>query len=309
MSKILPETHLFKMYSNYEKILFDALMTAEVVNKAHESFQDIEYEVKKRQINNSILKVLKSNNVVLLIPKDTLPKSFKVFTAKDIKGDKKLKVFIDCTGIISYNNGVYKAINIDILIAHLVNAMTSLIYYTDEKRLLSSHKLRESGAKAFSSMFVYIMDSLFKVNSITNLRGKCIYLSSMYFYKNIIHMPKDNNDYIVCQRMADLSDREIAIINSNSPDNIYDNIKTFIDSVSDILKLDKLTLDIFIEKWMWLLGAGTVFGLELFPSFTAIMTDTYVGCYLNNQKTIEKITAQNMVVYTKEVIDIGGGCL
>ena len=40
---------------------------------------------------------------------------------------------------------------------------------------------------------------------------------------------------------------------------------------------------------MYIYGTGTVFALELLPSFSNMLTDAYVGAYINNQKTIEKI--------------------
>ena len=53
-------------------------------------------------------------------------------------------------------------------------------------------------------------------------------------------------------------------------------------------------------------GPGTVFGLEYYPAFSAMITDAYVGGYLNNQKTIEKICGKDMVQYSKDVITMLG---
>ena len=35
------------------------------------------------------------------------------------------------------------------------------------------------------------------------------------------------------------------------------------------------------------------------------MTDAYIGAYINNQKTIEKVAKQNMVDFSKLLIKIG----
>ena len=48
-------------------------------------------------------------------------------------------------------------------------------------------------------------------------------------------------------------------------------------------------------------GPGTVFGLEYLPALSAMLTDAYSGGYLNQQKTIEKICADNMVEYNKSL--------
>ena len=52
-------------------------------------------------------------------------------------------------------------------------------------------------------------------------------------------------------------------------------------------------------------GTGTVFALEFFPAFSAMLTDAYVGGYINNQLTIEKIAGQSMVKFTKQILQIG----
>ena len=85
------------------------------------------------------------------------------------------------------------------------------------------------------------------------------------------------------------------------------NIRTFIEAISKILGLSKLTLDLVVEKWVWLYGTGTQFALELFPSFSAMMTDAYMGCYLNNQKSIEKICGKELVNYSQALLAVGKG--
>ena len=85
------------------------------------------------------------------------------------------------------------------------------------------------------------------------------------------------------------------------------NIRTFIEAISKILGLSKLTLDLVVEKWVWLYGTGTQFALELFPSFSAMMTNAYMGCYLNNQKSIEKICGKELVNYSQALLAVGKG--
>ena len=85
------------------------------------------------------------------------------------------------------------------------------------------------------------------------------------------------------------------------------NIRTFVEAISRILGLSKLTLDLVVEKWVWLYGTGTQFGLELFPSFSSMITNAYMGCYLNNQKAIEKICGKDLVEYSQALLAIGKG--
>lgn len=311
MSKTLADTFLFRKYGEYEKNLIDAIMKGEVIDKKVDGFDDIIYDVKKRQISTAVIKVLSSDNVILLTPPNPLPKSLKVFVAKDIKSDRKLKVFIDCTGLITKTDkGNYICTNIDMLISHLVNAMNSLIYYADEKRIVMNNTIIQSGADAFSKLFTFVVDHLFKISSVPSIKNKCVYLTAMYYMVNLLGKDDDNESIrSIAKKLSGISDREEDIIKYQLDKNSFLNIKYFVETLSDVLKFDKLTLDVVVEKWMYLYGTGTVFALELYPNFAAMLTDTYVGCYINNQKTIEKVTGDSMVIFSKGVLDIGADSL
>jgi len=310
MSKTFASSYLYSIYAEYEKELFNFIMSGEQINKLADSFYDIKYEVKKRQISNSLIKVLESDNVILIINNNPLPKPFKVFAAKDVKGDKKLKTFIDCTGLIGEVNGSYVCDDIDILIAHLVSAMNNLIYYIDEKRIVGNNDIATSGAKCFSALLTHIIDYLCKISINPTTKNKCIYMTSLYFLVNILEKDLDDNSArAISRKISGLSEREEEIIRLQTDKNTFLNIKFFIESLTDVLKLNSVSLDVVTAKWMYLFGNGTVFGLEMYTSFTSMITDAYVGCYINNQKTIEKVCGRNMVDYTKTVLRIGDGAV
>ena len=71
---------------------------------------------------------------------------------------------------------------------------------------------------------------------------------------------------------------------------------------NDILKLKELELQSFLATWIKLYTPGTMFALEYFPAFSAMLTDAYVGCFLNNQSTIEKVAGNAMVEYCNDIL-------
>lgn len=305
LTKSFANTYLYSMANNqYEKKIFDFIMTAEEVNKLDPSFDDIKYDVKKRQVNNALVKVLESKSVVLLLQTVPLPKAFKVFVAKDVKGDGKMKVFIDAD-IIKKIDGKYKCTNVDILVAYLVSAMNSLIYYTDPKRIIMREEVINNGAAAFSSMFTYIVDYLYKISTIASTRDKCLYLSSMYYMTNILCKEPTDSLRHTCRNISGISEREEELLLMQLGDESFDNINFFIRDVAKVLRLPKLSLDAFLEKWLYLYGTGTQFALELYPAFASMLTNVYVGCYINNQKTIEKIVGKDMVTFTSAILRVG----
>ena len=184
LSKTYASTYLYNK-GNYEKNLVNFIMTAEEINKEDESFKDIKFDVKRRQIDNCLIKVLESNNVKLMIHPVPLPKAFKVFAASDLKTDKKTRVFIDCTDIIKNVDGSYKCYNVDILIAYLVSAISNLIYYVDPKRIIMRREILDSGARCFSALFTYIIDYIYKISNTPMVKSKCQYLSARYYMECI----------------------------------------------------------------------------------------------------------------------------
>lgn len=308
LTKTYINSYLYNVNSSqYEKRLLDFVMKGEEINKLDESFEDIRYEVKRRQVSSSLVKVLDSKNVVLISSPMPLPKAFKVFTAKDVKGDKKLKVFIDCD-IIRKVNGKYVCNNIDIFIAYLVSAMNQFIYHIDPKRLIMRDEIISSGSRAFANLFTNIIDYLYKVSTVSSTRDKCLYLSSLYYQVNLLQ--KDITDSVKhnARKVSGISEREEEILLLQLDENSLDDINEFINSIARILKLSKLTLDAFVEKWIFLYGTGTQFALELYTAFATMITNAYVGCYINNQKTIEKIVGnggKDMVAFTNAILKVG----
>lgn len=304
LSKTYASTYLYNK-ANYEKSLVNFIMTAEEINKEDETFKDIKFDVKRRQVDNCLIKVLESNNVKLMIHPMPLPKAFKVFAASDIKTDKKMKVFIDCSDIIRNIDGSYKCNNVDILIAHLVSAINNLIYYADPKRIIMRKEVIDSGARSFSALFTYIIDYIYKISNTPTIKSKCQYLSARYYMECILQ--KDFTDSLksTCRNISSLTEREEEILNLQTDEDMFINIKNFIEKMALILKLPDISVELILEKWLYLYGTGTQFALEIFPAFATMMTNCYVGCYLNNQKTIEKITGRNMADFTKIMLRIG----
>lgn len=312
MPKTYAGTYLYRQYHEYEQKILTFLMKGTEIDRYTDDFDDIRYEVKKRQVSNSLVKILDSKSVVLIVGTEPMSKAFKVFCAKDVKGPRKdkMKVFIDCTNIIKVdpNSGKYTCTgnNIDILISYLVSAMHTYIYYIDEFRLTNNNKIMSTGAQVFASLFTHVVDYVCKISSMPSVKAKCLYLTSLYYLANVIG--KDYNTEScrkIAKKISGLSDRDAGIVDLQIKSESMMNIKMFVEMLSDVLHIPKLTLDVILERWMTIYGTGTVFALEIFPAFATMITDAYVGAYLNNQKSIEKITGTGMVEFTKTILAIG----
>jgi len=122
--------------------------------------------------------------------------------------------------------------------------------------------------------------------------------------KTVLNKDLSDSHYKICKDISGLSDREIEILNIKFENENYTNIKTFIHGISDLCVNDKITLDVIVNKWIYLYGQGTQFALELFPAFANMITNAYNGQFLNNQPAIEKQCGTHMVNFSKGVLNI-----
>lgn len=311
MSKTYSQTYLYNKFADYDKNLFKFIMECDRIDASSDKFADILYDVKRRKISDSLTKILVSNKVVLGINKTkSLPKAFKVFVAKDVKeNSKQLKVFIDATECISEVNGTYQCSHVEWLISYLINAMTSFTYTLAENKLLGNASVLKDGGDAFVKCFSYILDRIYKISTVKSLRDRVEYAAALYYEINILGKDYNKNyDSVVANaiRLSGIEKRDAQIIDVMIEPQDFVNINTFIIALGKIFKFNDLNISIIVDRWMKAFGTGTVFALEYFPAFASMLTDTYIGGYINQQLTIEKVTGPSMVKFTKTILQIGG---
>ena len=309
MSKTYAQTYLFKQYSEYERKMYEFIMTAERINVESKEFEDVLYDFKRRNINSNLMKIITSKNVILGIGKMPLPKAFKVFTAKDIKEDKNsYKVFIDVSDLITFKNGQYVCAKLEWLISYVINAMVSYIYAMSENRLVGNASILKDGGLAFIKCFTYVIDRMYKISTVHQLKLKMDYVAALYYQINILGKSLEKNYDTVkatAMKISDIDVKDAQIVDIMLEDEDFTNLDTFIQALGRMFNLKDIKTVSVVDIWMKSFGTGTIFALEFFPAFSAMMTDTYTGGYINQQMTIEKITGTSMVSFTKTILQIG----
>lgn len=310
MPKNLSDLYLYRKYPAYDKNLFGFVMNAERINPNSEEFEDILYDIKRRKTGDAIIKVLNSQNTVLGIqPGKALPKALKVFVAKDVKEDKtKEKVFIDLSDCVFMKNGSYQCNHIEWIIAYLINAMVSFIYAKAESKLTNNSSIVKDGGEAFVKLFSYIIDRIYKISTVQSLRKRVEYMAALYYQINLLG--KDYSKYYdsikaTAMKISDIENKDAQIVDIMIEESDFLDIEHFINSLSRIFKFNDLSYSIVLDKWMQAFGTGTMFALEFFPAFSMMLTNTYVGGYIDQQLSIEKVTGQSMVKFVKTILEIG----
>lgn len=348
-TKTYMDTYLYSEYPKYTEKLTNAIMKDPLIDKSTDAFKDVLYEIKRTQVSESLMRILNSTNVVLLDCDEPLPRAFKVFCAKDYKSpDKKTKIFIDCTNVITKSKtSADLIVDATKLISYLINAGTTMIYHKATDKILKQTSLIIELADCFAKAFTHVIDYLLKISIQETSKNKTLYLSAYYFLRGIVNYD-EKNSIEIAKKIANINDRESSMINLllykttmntklkeeyylNLPpidENLYvpeyisqsrvlnehvvigkdfhpfENIKTFILALREVMHFNPKAIDvnIIVEQWMKLYGPGTVFGLEYFPAISAMITDAYVGGFLNSQKSIESICKTNMVSYSKQLL-------
>lgn len=316
------DTVFYNKYPMYGVKLLKAVTEDPIIEKDDTFEKYVVREIERTRTSTGIIKILKSTNVILLDCVEPLPRTFKVFAAKNPKNKvdpKKIKVYIDCSRVIAkYDDSLELKVDESKLLSYLVNAGIVMIYNKQFKIITNNQKMLMNITHCFAKSFTFIIDYLVKVSIQESNKTKCLYLSSMYFLNSLVGTLGETTISNIATNVAGISSREANMLDilmeqqiekyskeikekKNDP---YENIKIFIYCLRETLHLNPkvITLDIIAEKWMSQFGTSTIFGLEIFPAFSAMITDAYIGAYLNRQKTIEKVCGNHMVEYGKNVL-------
>lgn len=308
MNAVKPKTYadclLYRQYPKYNAILMEAIMHSDRLDKNEKGFEQVVYEIKRAHTDASVIKVLESDNSVLYYPGKAMYKPFKVFCAKDLKDNRKIKAFIDVSNIVTKEVDGFR-VNEMTLLSHLINAKFAM-YYTVSPKTINRTALKLGALNCFSMLFTHVIDYVANISRIDYAKDKCLYLSSRYFGQAVMGLEEDEAR-VTSRKISGITEPkesryDFMVERYSEEQNPFLNIKAFVKLIANEFKIESLTLDIVAEKWMYLYGQGTVFALEFYPALAAMLTDAYTGAYVNQQKTIETICNKHLISFAEEVI-------
>ena len=288
----------------HHRNLTEFIIKTERIDKNSAAFKGIIEEVKRRQSSSILVDILLMKEVVLCINNIELPRAFKVFEANDLRLKDGPKVFIDVTGLVEFKDGYFLCKKIDVLITYLFGALTYLLYQKEPVKMVNNSNLSISGTECFVAMFTYIIDYLRIIGFAAN-KNKIAYLTGLYFLHNMMGKDLDMYTKNIAAKIAGIAPNEIKVYDLYFNEGDFRDIDTFINLITTTFKLKGLTTEVFIQRWIYLFGAGTQFGAELFTSFSVILTNAYCGSYIVNQKQIERCCGRSMVQYATSLLRMG----
>ena len=322
-NKIISDSYLYKA-TGYGKTLYEYLVSSDRVDKNSDGFADVIYAVKK-QASPTLMKVLLSNKVVLLLSDKGVSRVFKVIRVRDVK-DKRdnHKIFIDCSGIITYDNGVYTCKKVSTLIAYLITAMTYIVYYDRPMSITSNTTLIKTSTSAFVDMMLYVMGYLKVPITYSDNKERMSFVIAEYYQYCVMGLPTGGDSvYNIAKQVSGIKEKNtcdyLHTLFSFTFDEGNADIEQFLRKFSQVFLGEeegeeapknraKLTVEAFAQRWMYAYGPGTVLGLECFVPFAQILTDCNTGAYINQQNTIEKVVGAKVIVnFPNELLRVGSG--
>lgn len=282
------------------KTIMDYITNAYRIDKNSEAFAGIIEDIKRQQTSTVVYQILQRSNVVLSIGKFELPRSFKVIEVKDPKANRRPTVFIDCTGLIEYKNGFFICKKIDVLIAYLYNAMIYILYREASVKMFNNTELVISATTCYVSLFTYIIDYLRIIGYAEN-KSKISYLIGLFFLHNVIGRDIDQYSKNIAAKVAGVEIKLTSAYDFYLNDQMFLNINEFINELAKTFRLKGFNLQVFMGRWINLIGIGTQYAVELFTNFGMLLTSAYSGAYIVNQRQIERSCGLNLIKFNNAV--------
>lgn len=286
--------------------LVNFVVNGQRIDKSSPSFRPIIEDVKRMQNSSILHTVLMMDNVVLCYDNVELPRTFKVFEAKDLREGRngQRKVFIDVTNLITVKDGYFYCKKIDWLISYLFAALGYLLYRHAPYKLLNNSNITISATECFVSLFDYVIDYL-RIIGYSQNKTKISYMIALYFQYHLLGKQIDTYTKNIAAKVAGISTTDTRAFELYYKVEDFNDIDSFVTMLADVFKLKGLTTEVFIHKWMHLIGTNTPYATELFTSFSSILTHAYCGSYIVNQKQIERCCGKAMVTYSVALLKIG----
>lgn len=313
-SKKINDIYLYKdntKSADYSGAIYRFILKADRIDTKSNEFKDIEFDIRRRRISDSLSKVIHSPNIVIGIISDglSLPKSFRVFAGKDVRDNNKYKLFIDATEYIKVtSDGTYRCDNIDWLISYLISGMITYIYRIDPNRITTDQTIIGTGCLCFTRLFSYIIDSLVKITSTPQIKTKIDYMIALYYQTNILGKDyRSESGYNTmrhnAKKYSTIDDMIANSVDAQIKYEDFENIDTFCKALVRVNNIN-ITTSAVVYMWLQRFQPGTQFAVEFFPIFASMITHSYIGGFLVNQNLIEKICGKDMVILAKQLLKI-----
>ena len=313
MPKTLGDTFLYKKGVDFNRAIIKFITKAQRIKTNSNEFADVIYNVKIRRISDALTKILISPNVVLGTIDTPLPKTLRAFVAKDVLDNNKPKMFIDGSQFIKYdkNYDTYSCTDVSWLICYIVSGMVNFVYRQLLEKLTLNSSVLLDGCNCYVRLFSYIIDRIYKITSVQQVKARIDYTLALFYYHSLLGRDfksesqfKTTKNYAV--KVTGIDDRDADTVNVMLQPTDFEDLEKFVEALKRLFpSLVDINVNIILNMWMSAFGPGTYFGIEFFPAFSQILTNAYIGGYIDNQNMIEKLTSPSMVAYVKAILKIG----
>ena len=197
--------------------------------------------------------------------------------------------------------------------------MTYVTYYNLPKVIISNSVLMKSSTEAFVDLMLYVLGYLKVPITYNDNKERMSFTLAEYYQICIAGKEPGESVYNLAKSVSKIKEKKTCdylhaiFAQFLTYDFPFDKFLSKFAEVflgQDDTQISpknraKLTADAFVQRWMYAYGPSTFLALDCFVPFSQLLTDTYVGAYLNQQNTIEKVVGKNFTTFTNELIKVG----
>lgn len=290
-----PVVHISKQTQDINSIT-DFLAISDVEENLNIINKRFSYTLKSKVMNELTGK----NRIKLLFNKNkfNMPSSFPCFLYKDSDGKVSCIANLGLYGV-KRQDGLFDIEN-RALYSLLQTSTIFLDCFQHWNSITVNQALLKDGALMYSKIFTKVLDKMFAVNLNSTKTDRVRFATAKFFLINIMEKSNstlvDNIAYAATTGKT-LKNTVLQFSDDFKPES-YQSLDLFIHELSKRVDgLYNLTVREFLNQFMKMYGASTIFALDFFPFFCHMIFSSMIGAHFNNEYIIENVVGKESIEF------------
>ena len=188
---------------------------------------------------------------------------------------------------------------------YLIAGIITFIYKMQPERLMLNQTITSKSTICYVRLMSYVIDRLVKITSTPQLKTRIDYYIAYFYLYNVMCKNDMSLDSLrgYALKASGISDSDAIKVDALIDEKDFADLDTFCKGLSKNFNIE-INVSAVLSTWLQAFQTGTQYAMEFFPSFSMMLTHTYIGGYLVNQTAIEKICGTDAVLFVKELFKI-----
>lgn len=248
----------------------------------------------KYPLKYKVMEEFNAGKIILMYspPDVRIPTAMPFFLTRDGHGNVVSVIVVDLYGKMDPET---KNVNIDPkkLYCVMEAAQLARTYYDHSMEIPKRNVIITSGSSIYANMFTRVLNKKYALNVDRTKMHKVLLLASKFYMINVLGMADNEMTFNYASRNCPNANLySLKEANDILKPEDYLDLSTFIQALTKTelgLKMDDLTVRGFMEQYINMYDASTLFALEMFPYFMFTVVAVVEAAYLNRHFVLEDI--------------------